>query len=120
MGGSWFTEIADELAQAVIDAGECAAACEALLDEARGRLDADSERRVLAALVAPIATANLLVELVDRPPQLLLACVRACRDTSRYALEELGALQHDVDASRAVAALGDLAQSCDALLDAVR
>ena len=118
MGGSWFNEFADELAEAVGDARECAAACEELLEASRGRLDAVAERRLLAALVAPVATANLLTELVDRPPTLLLACVRACRDTSRYALDELAALELDLDTERAVDALGALSVSADALLDA--
>lgn len=118
MGGSWFTEFADELAEAVSAAGECATACEALLEAARGRLAAEQERRLLAALVAPVATANLLVELVDRPPTLLFACARACRDTSRFALEELAALALDLETEAAVGSLDELAATCDVLLDA--
>ncbi|HET7572175.1 MAG TPA: hypothetical protein VFJ77_05835, partial [Gaiellaceae bacterium] len=73
MGEAWFTEVADELAQALVDARECADACEELLEAARDRLEREPERRLLAALVAPAAICRIMIELIDRPPALLLA-----------------------------------------------
>ena len=118
MGDTWFTEFADELAQAMADARECAAACEQLLEEARGQLKPRPERRLLAALVAPVATSKMLVELVDGAPALLLSCTRACRESALHARGELTELRLPLDTTRADAALAAVAASCGRLLDA--
>ena len=114
----WFTGLADELAQAVVDARACATACEELLQAARGCLGAEREHELLAALVAPTAISRILIDLIDRPPMLVLAATRVCRETSLQALDDLDRLALPLDATAAVAALRTAAESCGSLLDA--
>jgi hypothetical protein len=116
MEGTWFTGVADELARCLTDAQTCAEACEALLESVREATDDDS-RRVLQALVAPAAIARVLIDLIDQPPQLVLAACRLCRESARHALAELEALDERIEISRAVAALRASADSCGRLLD---
>jgi hypothetical protein len=114
----WFTGVADELAQAVVDARACATACEELLQAARGRLGGDREHELLAALVAPTAISRILIDLIDRPPMLVLAATRVCRETSLQALGELERLALPLDADHAATALRAAAESCGRLLEA--
>jgi hypothetical protein len=115
----WFTGLADELAQAVVDARTCATACEELLEAARdGGLGASREQALLAALVAPTAISRILIDLIDRPPMLVLAATRVCRETSLQAVAELERLGLPLDCGTAVAALRAAADSCGRLLEA--
>lgn len=116
MGETWFTGIADELARCLVDARDCAATCEAFLERVRESGDDESRRRALDATLAPTAVAGVLIELIDHPPQLVLAATRLLRETSETAVERLAALDHD--ASDATAALQRLVDSCERLLDA--
>jgi hypothetical protein len=118
MDGAWFTDLADELARCLTDAAACADACEALLEEVREAGDAELQRAAVAALVAPAAIARVLIDLIDHPPQLVLAACRLCRDSARAAATELERLTDRVDASKTLAALGATAASCDVLLEA--
>jgi hypothetical protein len=118
MAEAWFTSVADELAEALLDARECAAACEALLEAARGKLDGESERRLLAALVAPAAIARVMIELIDRPPTLLLAAARVCREASARGNEELERLELPLDTARVSKGLAAASESCRRLLEA--
>jgi hypothetical protein len=118
MTEAWFSGVADELAQALVDARECASACEELLEEAHGKLEREQERRLLAAVVAPAAICRIMIELIDRPPPLLLAAARVARETALHAIGELDALRLPLDASRAYGALAAVAESCEELLDA--
>ena len=119
MDAAWFTELADELARCLTDAGACADACEALLERARDLRDPELQRAVVTALVAPAAIARVLIDLIDHPPQLVLAACRLCRDSARAAVAELERLAGHLDVSKALAALAAAAASCDVLLDAV-
>ena len=114
---AWFSGLVDELAQVVLDAGECAEACEELLEESR-RLGEPAEQRLLAALALPAACCNVLVDLVDSTPELVLATAGLCRETSLAALEKLDLLPRPLDPVTAAAALGRVAESCGRLLDA--
>jgi hypothetical protein len=118
MGDAWFTGVADELARALIDARECATACESLLERAHGSLAPEPQRRLIAALAAPAAISRIMIELIDRPPPLLLAAAGVCRETSLHALRELEALELPLDSERARGALGAAAASCEALVRA--
>jgi len=117
MEETWFSGVADELARCVTDAEACAEACEALLESARDAAD-DDARRVLRALVAPAAIARVLIDLIDQPPQLVLAACTLCRESARTAIHDLEALGDRVDASEVVPALRASADSCAQLLDA--
>jgi len=114
----WFTGLADELAQAVVDARACATACEELLESARGGLGEERQRELLSALVAPTAISRILIDLIDRPPLLVLAATRVCRETSLQAIADLDRLALPLDAGAAVAALRSAAESCGRLLEA--
>ncbi len=118
MDEAWFTGLADELAQAVVDARDCATACEELLERARGSLGGEQQQALLVALVAPAAISRILIDLIDRPPALVLAATRVCRDTSLQALGELAHLRVPLQTDGAVAALEAAAESCGRLLDA--
>jgi hypothetical protein len=118
MDEAWFTSLADELGQALVEARECAAACEGLLEAARGCLEREQERALLAALVAPTAISRILIDLIDRPPLLVLAATRVCRETSLHALDELERLSLPLETDGAVAALRAAAASCGRLLEA--
>ncbi|HET7567760.1 MAG TPA: hypothetical protein VFJ91_07210 [Gaiellaceae bacterium] len=118
MDEAWFTQCADELAEALIAARESAAACEALLEQARGRLGPEAERRLLATVAAPAAIARVLMDIMDRPPALVLACAQACHDASLTACRQLDANELPLDAAPAIAALSASAAACRRLLDA--
>jgi hypothetical protein len=110
MGDAWFTGYADELARCLSDARACAEICEAYLRTVDDR-DAEATVRTLAA---PTAVARVLIELIDQPPQLVLAAVRLCRDLTASAAETLGGPPDVVSALRAASV------SAAALLDAAR
>ena len=81
MEGTWFTGLADELARCLIDAEACAEACETLLESLRDEAG-DEAQRIVRALVPPTAIARVLIDLIDQPPQLVLAACRLCRDSA--------------------------------------
>jgi hypothetical protein len=108
MGDAWFTGYADELARVLADARTCADACEAHLHTvSTDRIDADV--RILAA---PAAVSRVLIDLIDHPPQLILAAVRMCRDLTSAAADELPGPPN------VVASLRTVSVSAAALLDA--
>lgn len=111
MGGAWFTEYADELARLLVDARECAEACEAYLEEMRARGDAEALTAAVTALAAPAAVAHVLIDLVDQPPQLVHAVARLCRDSATAAID-------GIESPEVVDALRRVSASADALLDA--
>jgi hypothetical protein len=117
MDEAWFTGLADELAQCLLDAERCADACEALLEQVQRGRDADLQQRVLDILVAPAAVARILIELIDHPPHLVLAACRLCRESASAAVEQLQALGWQLDSAGAIAALRASAASCGQLLD---
>jgi hypothetical protein len=118
MEGPWFTGFADELARCLTDAEACADACEALLESVRGTDDPDVQRVVVAALVAPAAIARVLIDLIDHPPQLVLAACRLCRESARAAIAELESIEDRLDIASVLGALRRTADSCEKLLDA--
>ena len=110
MGEAWFTGYADELARCLVDARNCAEVCEAYLaslDGAEGAL-----RRAVDILAAPAAVSRILIELIDQPPQLVLAAARLCRELTATAAEQLDG------APEVVAALCAVADSAGDLVDA--
>ena len=102
MEDSWFTGLADELAECLVDAGRCADICERLLQDVQRDGDAATQKQVVDAVVAPTAVARVLIELIDQPPRLVLATCRLYRDC----------------AATAVAALKATLESCERLLEA--
>ena len=116
---AWFSGLADALAQALVDARACAAACEELLESGRDALAPAEQQRLLKTIVLPAAISSLLVDLGDRPPLLVLAATRVCRETSLSAVEELALLAPPLDCTEADAALRRAARSCGRLLEAV-
>ena len=118
MEGAWFTDLADELARCLTDAEACADACEALLESVQASGDAALQRHVVAALVAPAAISRVLIDLIDHPPQLVLAACRLCCESARAAIAELETVHDRLDASAALPALRAVADSCERLLDA--
>jgi hypothetical protein len=106
MADAWFTECADELARCLLDARTCAETCERYLDGPAA--DADDVR----SLAAPAAVSRVLIDLIDQPPQLVLAAVRLCRELTATAAREVQAPAEVVTALRAVA------ESSAALLEA--
>ena len=117
MGEAWFTGVADELARCLVDAEHCAEVCEAFLESLRESGGLERQRGVVDALVGPAAVARVLMDLIDHPPELVMAAARLCRDSARDAarqLEELGT----ADAGAVIAALRTNAESCGRLLDA--
>jgi hypothetical protein len=111
MGNVWFTGYADELARLLVDARACAEACESYLVGLRS--DGAALRRAVDLLAAPAAVSDVLIELIDHPPQLVLAAARLCRDTATTAADEL-----DGEAPEVTASLRAVAESAGALLDA--
>jgi hypothetical protein len=97
MDDAWFTECADELARCLVDARRCAEACERFL--ATDAAGVDDVR----ALAAPAAVSRVLIELLDHPPQLVLAAVRLCRELTATAAGEAHAPADVVTALRAAA-----------------
>jgi hypothetical protein len=118
MEEEWFSSLADEVSQALADARASATECEDLLGASRDGLGSGERQRLLAALVAPAAISHLMIDLIDRPPPLLLAAAGICRETSLHALAELEALELPLDTRSAEAALRRAAESCGRLLDA--
>lgn len=116
---TWFSGLADALAQALVDARACAAACERLLESGRETLAPTQQQRLLRAIVLPAAISGILVDLADRPPVLVLAAARLCRETSLAALEQLTSLEVPLDCTAVVFALRRSGESCGRLLDAV-
>jgi hypothetical protein len=114
MGDAWFTGVADELARCLVDALRCAEACERLL--ASPRLGAQ-RKTAFDALVAPVAVSQVLIELIDSPPQLALAAARLLADTADAGAAQVGALDCP-GAGEATAALRRAAGSSRNLLDA--
>ena len=107
MDDAWFTECADELARCLFDARTCAEACERFLATDAARLD---DVRTLAP---PAAVSRVLIELLDHPPQLVLAAVRLCLELTASAADDVGAPEDVLTALRAVAASSaDLLEAC--------
>jgi adenylate kinase len=103
MGDAWFTGVPDELAQLLVDAHACAETCETYLA---------AHPDALHVLAAPVAVAQVLIDLIDHPPEIVLAAVRLCRDLATAAADALeGALE-------VVESLRRVALSAAALLDA--
>jgi hypothetical protein len=117
MDEAWFTGFAEELAQCLLDAERCAAACEALLEQVQRGDDVELQKIVIDALVAPAAVARVLIELIEQPPNLVLAACRLCRDVAAQAAEQLAAIGTRLDTADAIAALRATAASCGKLLD---
>jgi hypothetical protein len=116
---AWFSGLADALAQALVDARACSAACETLLESGRETLSTAEQHRLVRTLVLPTAIFGVLADLGDRPPLLVLATTRLCRETSLTTLEQLTLLALPLDCTAAAAALRRAADSCERLLDAV-
>ncbi len=114
----WFTGVADELAQCLLDAQTCAEVCEALLESVRASEDAELQKVVVDTVVGPASVARVLNELIDQPPRLVLAACRLCQESMEAAADALEALAHRIDASDTVAALRRSGASCRRLLDA--
>ncbi|HZD87643.1 MAG TPA: hypothetical protein VE088_06525 [Gaiellaceae bacterium] len=117
MDEAWFSGLADELGQAIVDAGECAGACERLLETAHGRLDREREYALFAAIVAPTSISRILVDLIDRPPGIVLAAAHVCRETSLQAVVEVERLALPLETGAAIGALVAVAESCRCLLE---
>jgi len=118
MEDAWFTGVADELARCLVDARNCAAACEQLLENARGLDDDALRQRLVSALVAPAAVARVLGDLIEQPPSLVLAACRLYCDSARGAIDVLEGLDLPIDASGVLTALRTSAESCQRLIDA--
>jgi hypothetical protein len=116
---TWFSGLADALAQALVDARACSNACETLLESGLETLVPAQQQRLVRTIVLPAAISGVLVDLGDRPPLLVLAATRVCREASLTALEELALLALPLDCTAATAALRRAADSCERLLDAV-
>jgi hypothetical protein len=114
MGDAWFTEVADELARCLVDALKCAEAGERLL--ASPELGAH-RNAAFDALVAPVAVSQVLIELIDFPPQIALAAARLLADTADDGAARLAALD-GLGADEAIEALRRVAGSSRRLLDA--
>jgi hypothetical protein len=116
MGEAWFTGFADELARCLVDARDCADACEHLLESAQ--LGAQ-QKQGLDLLVAPIAIAQVLMDLIDHPKERALSGVRLLADSAEHAAATLSTLGTASDESAAaVDALRRVAASSRRLLEA--
>jgi hypothetical protein len=116
MDEAWFTDYAEELAQCLLDAERCAEACEALLEQVQQGDDAELQKLLVDALIAPAAVARVLIELIEQPPNLVLAACRLCRDVASTAAEQLEGLGPHLDSVATIAALRAAAGSCEHLL----
>jgi hypothetical protein len=116
MGDAWFTGVADELARCLVDARHCAEECESFLESLRETDDLETQRRVVEALVAPAAVARVLIDLIDQPPELVMAATRLCRDAAESAIVQVEGIRGP-QAARVVEALRTAAESCGRLLD---
>src|SRR5260221_13567708 len=105
MDEAWFTGFAEELAQCLLDAERCAVACESLLEQMQQSDDAELQKILVDALVAPAAVARVLIELIEQPPNLVLAACRLCRQIASTAAEELAAPGTPLDSPDTIAAL---------------
>jgi len=110
MGDAWFTGYADELARVLNAARDCAETCESFLSS----IDGSELNDKVHVLAAPAAVSRVLIELIDHPPQLVLAAVRLCRDLTSAAADALDGPANVVSSLRAVA------DSASDLLDAAR
>jgi hypothetical protein len=110
VGEAWFTGYADELARCLVDAEHCAEACEAYLRSLR---NGEGEfRRVVHVLAAPAAVSRVLIDLIDHPPELVLAAARLCRDLTAGAADQLDGPAAVVQALRTVSeSAGDLVEA---------
>jgi hypothetical protein len=117
MDEAWYTGFAEELAQCLLDAARCAEACESLLEQGQQGDDAELQKILVDALVAPAAVARVLIELIDQAPSLVLAACRLCRDVASTAAEQLAARSTRLDSADTIAALRASARSCDHLLE---
>jgi hypothetical protein len=59
----------------------------------------------------------VLIELIDQPPNLVLAACRLCREVASTAAEQLAPLGARLDTADTIAALRASAGSCGRLLD---
>src|SRR5262245_35815003 len=112
---AWFTSLADELERAVLDAGECARTCEELLEASRTIVEL-RRHLLLSALQPPVAMGSVLIDALDRPPELVLAAAGTCRETSLAAVDQLALLARPLETAAAAAALRRVAESCGRLL----
>jgi hypothetical protein len=119
MDEAWFSGFAEELAQCLLDAERSSEACEALLEAVQQNDDPELQKDLVDALVAPAAVARVLIELIDQPPNLVLAACRLCHEVASTAIERLVALGTRVDSTDTIAALRACAGSCERLHDAV-
>jgi hypothetical protein len=94
---AWFTECADELARCLVDARTCAEACERFLASDAARVES------VRTLAAPAAVSRVLIELIDQPPELVLAAVRLCRELTATAAADAGTPEDVRTALRAAA-----------------
>jgi hypothetical protein len=88
-----------------------------LLESLQEANDLAAQRAVVDAIVAPAAVARVLIDLIDHPPELVLAATRLCGDAAETAaarLEALGGMQ----TAPVVDALRTAAASCARLLAA--
>jgi hypothetical protein len=118
MDDAWFTGLADELAQCLLEAETCAEACEALLESVSAGGDGELQRLVVDAVIGPAAVARVLTDLIDQPPRLVLAACKLYYESTASGVEALEALGGRVDAADALAALRTSSASCLRLLDA--
>jgi hypothetical protein len=118
MGDAWFTGLADELARCLVDAQHCAEVCEAFVERLRRAGDAEVQRRAIDAIVGPAAVARVLMDLIDEPPELVMAAARLCRDAAGDTAAQLEEL-HVAGSADVIAALRTNAESCSRLLEAV-
>jgi hypothetical protein len=107
----------DELARCLADARAAADSCEQLLEAVAPMDDAGLRKRVLDAVVAPVAVARVLLEFSGSAPPLALGAVSLGRETARESVARLEPLADLVDARPAVDALAAWARSCDRLVD---
>jgi hypothetical protein len=114
MADAWFTDVADELARCLVDALRCAESCERLLASPH---PAAQRKTAFDALVAPVAVAQVLIELIDYPPQIALAAARLLADTADAGAARLAELGRP-EADEAIAALRRAAASAHRLLEA--
>lgn len=111
MDDPWTDAYADELARCLADARRCADACETyLVSLPHGSTELQD---ALDALAAPAAVARTLVELVDRPLQLVVAAARLLHELACAAAAALR------DPPEVVAALRVAAESSARLVAAV-
>lgn len=117
MSETWFSGVAGELARCLLDAERAADVAEELLRSLHAREDGALLERVVDAVAAPAAVARVLGDLIDEPPQVVLACVRLLRETAGAGADALDAIA-GLEATTAVVALRSCAASSHELLEA--